>query len=120
VLSLPPAVAPTLVGVFPLMDRDGLGDRAREIAQELRAAGFTVEYDDAGSIGRRYRRQDEVGTPYCVTIDYDTLEDETVTIRDRDSAVQRRLGAAELADVLTVLRDGDRAFESVGPVVDDS
>jgi glycyl-tRNA synthetase len=120
VLSLPPAVAPTLVGVFPLMDRDGLGDRAREIAQELRAAGFTVEYDDAGSIGRRYRRQDEVGTPYCVTIDYDTLQDETVTIRDRDSAVQRRLGAAELADVLTVLRDGDRAFESVGPVVDDS
>ncbi|MFB6362214.1 MAG: glycine--tRNA ligase, partial [Halobacteriales archaeon] len=120
VLSLPPAVAPTLVGVFPLMDRDGLGDRAREITRELRTAGFTVEYDDAGSIGRRYRRQDEVGTPYCVTIDYDTLEDGTVTLRDRDSAVQRRVDVAGLADVLTALRDGDRAFESVGPVVDDS
>jgi glycyl-tRNA synthetase len=119
VLSLPPAVAPTLVGVFPLMDRDGLGDRARELAGELREAGLSVEYDDAGSIGRRYRRQDEVGTPYCVTVDYDTLEDDTVTVRDRDSATQRRVDLDGLADRLVTLRDDDRAFDSVGDAVAD-
>ncbi|MFB6354411.1 MAG: glycine--tRNA ligase [Halobacteriales archaeon] len=120
VLSVPPAIAPTLVGVFPLMDRDGLGDRARELAETLRAAGLDVEYDDAGSIGRRYRRQDEVGTPYCVTVDYDTLEDGTVTVRDRDTAAQRRVPADDLVDVLGALRDGEREFEAVGAAVADA
>ncbi len=119
-LALPPAMAPTFVGVFPLMDRDGLGDRAGEVADRLRTRGFAVAYDDAGSIGRRYRRQDEVGTPYCVTVDYDTLETDTVTIRDRDTATQRRLPAADLPDALETLRAGDRAFDAVGdPVTDD-
>jgi glycyl-tRNA synthetase len=120
VLSLPPAVAPTLVGVFPLMARDGLGERARTLARELREAGLSVEYDDAGSIGRRYRRQDEIGTPYCVTVDYDTLEDGTVTIRDRDSATQRRVDLEGLDDLLVGLRDGDREFEAVGVAVADA
>ena len=119
VLTLPAAVAPTLVGVFPLMDRDGLGERARELAADLRGAGHAVEYDDSGSIGRRYRRQDEVGTPYCVTVDYDTLEDGTVTVRDRDTAAQRRVPLDGLAGLLATLRDGDRAFGEVGEPVTD-
>jgi glycyl-tRNA synthetase len=118
-LSLPPAMAPTFVGVFPLMDRDGLGDRAADLADRLRDRGFAVTYDDAGSIGRRYRRQDEVGTPYCVTVDYDTLEADTVTIRDRDTAAQRRLPAGDLPDVLGALRAGERAFGAVGEPLED-
>jgi glycyl-tRNA synthetase len=119
-LSLPAGVAPTFVGVFPLMDRDGLADRAADIADRLRDRGFSVAYDDAGSIGRRYRRQDEVGTPYCVTVDYDTLEADAITVRDRDTAAQRRLPVADLPAVLGDLRAGERAFGAVGePVADD-
>jgi len=66
----------------------------------LRNEGIFVEYDDSGSIGRRYRRQDEIGTPYCVTIDYDTLEDDTVTIRERDTMKQIRVPVAEVKEVL--------------------
>jgi glycyl-tRNA synthetase len=108
VLSLPPAVAPTSVAVFPLMDKDGLDERAREIAEELRAAGFEVAYDDSGSIGRRYRRQDEVGTPFCVTVDYDTLADGSVTVRDRDTTAQARVGTDDLAGTIDDLLTGDR------------
>jgi len=109
-LSLPAAVAPTTVGVFPLMDRDGLDDRAREVARSLREAGLSVAYDDSGAIGRRYRRQDEVGTPFCVTVDYDTLEDDTVTVRERDSTAQERIPIPALATTLVALRDGERPF----------
>jgi glycyl-tRNA synthetase len=107
VLSLPPEVAPTSVAVFPLMDRDGLDDRARAVADDLRAAGFEVAYDESGSIGRRYRRQDEVGTPFCLTVDYDTLEDDTVTVRDRDTTAQARVGTGELAATLESLVAGE-------------
>ncbi|UWG46391.1 Glycyl-tRNA synthetase (class II) [Halanaeroarchaeum sp. HSR-CO] len=110
VLRLPATVAPTSVGVFPLMDKDGLGERAREIADRLRVAGFSVTYDDSGGIGRRYRRQDEIGTPFGVTVDYDSLEDDTVTLRDRDTTAQVRVPADSLADELTAIRDGDRQF----------
>ena len=119
-LELPPAIAPTFVGVFPLMARDELDERATDLANELRAAGFAVAYDEAGSIGRRYRRQDEVGTPYCLTVDYDTFDDETVTIRDRDTAAQRRIPIDGLAELLTELREGDRRFEDVGVAVADA
>ncbi|MCL7416760.1 MAG: glycine--tRNA ligase [Halalkalicoccus sp.] len=112
-LSLAPEMAPTTVGVFPLMDRDGLGERAREVASELRESGLEVAYDDSGNIGRRYRRQDEVGTPVCVTVDYETAESGTVTLRDRDSTAQVRVPITELSDVLAALRDGDRAFGSL-------
>ncbi|QGN07989.1 glycine--tRNA ligase [Halorhabdus sp. CBA1104] len=112
-LSLPPEVAPTTVGVFPLMDKDGLGERARELAQDLRATGLAVTYDDSGAIGRRYRRQDEVGTPYCVTVDYDTLEDGTVTIRDRDSTTQRRVAIETLGATIEALVEGEQAFEDI-------
>ncbi len=109
-LALPPEIAPTTVGVFPLMDKDGLGERARDVERELRAAGLAVAYDDSGAIGRRYRRQDEVGTPFCVTVDYDTLDDHTVTVRDRDSTDQKRVAIEGLPGTLRSLRDGDLAF----------
>ncbi|EMA53065.1 glycine--tRNA ligase [Halococcus thailandensis] len=106
-LALPSELAPTFVGVFPLMDKDGLGERANEIAADLRAAGFAVEYDDSGNIGRRYRRQDEVGTPYCVTVDYESLDEGTVTVRERDSTAQTRIAIDELPARLTALRAGE-------------
>jgi glycyl-tRNA synthetase len=103
VMHLNEEVAPTEVAVFPLMDKEGLGEKAREVADLLRDEGFSVKYDDTGNIGRRYRRQDEVGTPLCVTIDYETLEDdpETVTVRDRDSTEQERVSIEELAEHLS-------------------
>ncbi|EGQ43369.1 MAG: glycyl-tRNA synthetase [Candidatus Nanosalina sp. J07AB43] len=97
-LHLKKSVAPTEVAVLPLMNKDGLGEKAQEIAGKLRKKGFSVKYDDAGAIGRRYRRQDEVGTPICITIDYETLEEEpeTVTVRDRDSTEQERREVSKL------------------------
>ena len=112
-LSLPPETAPTTVGVFPLMDKDGLADRAQELARDLREAGLEVSYDDSGAIGRRYRRQDEVGTPFCVTVDYDTLEDGTVTVRERDSTEQKRVALEAVDEHLLALRDGEQRFESL-------
>jgi len=112
-LSIPPSVAPTTVGVFPLMDKDGMGERAREIASELRTAGLAVTYDDSGAIGRRYRRQDEVGTPYCVTVDYESLEDDDVTVRDRDSTAQRRVPIEDLTATLRGLCDGERTIDDL-------
>ncbi|MCG1004299.1 MULTISPECIES: glycine--tRNA ligase [Halobacterium] len=110
VLRLPAEVSPTTVGVFPLMDKDGLGETARDLAADLREAGLSVTYDDSGNIGRRYRRQDEVGTPYCVTVDYESLEEDTVTLRDRDTTDQVRVDVDELVDVVSALRDGEREF----------
>ncbi|WP_256391408.1 glycine--tRNA ligase [Natronoarchaeum rubrum] len=112
-LSLDAEVAPTTVGVFPLMDKEGLGERARDLAAELRAAGLSVNYDDSGAIGRRYRRQDEIGTPFCVTVDYETLEDGTVTVRERDSTEQLRVPVDDLDETLTALSEGDLAFADV-------
>ena len=125
-LALEPEVAPTFVGVFPLMDKDGMGETAREITDDLRAAGLDVTYDDSGNIGRRYRRQDEVGTPFCVTVDYESLEGsearsasnasgdepraDTVTLRERDSTEQVRVPIADLPDLLADLRAGEITF----------
>ena len=105
-LELPSTMAPTTVAVFPLMTKDGLDDRARSIADRLRTEGFEVSYDDTGNIGRRYRRQDEVGTPYCVTVDYETKDEDTVTIRERDSTEQTRVPAADLPEAISQLVDG--------------
>ncbi len=90
-LRLKGIVAPVKVGVFPLMAKDGMDTIAFEISEALSGAGITAYYDDSGSIGRRYARMDEIGTPCCVTVDYDTKADGTVTIRDRDSAEQIRI-----------------------------
>ena len=109
-LSLAPEIAPRDAAVFPLVTNDErLTELADRVAADLRAAGVAVAYDDSGSIGRRYRRQDEVGTPFCVTVDRDGVEGdgpETVTVRERDSAVQARVPVADLADELTALRAG--------------
>jgi glycyl-tRNA synthetase len=100
VLRLKSEIAPIKAAVFPLLNRDELKKKAEEVFQKLRAASIFVEYDDSGSIGRRYRRQDEIGTPYCVTIDYETLEDDTVTIRERDTMKQARVPMEEIKEVL--------------------
>ena len=84
-------LAPTKVAVLPLSRNVDLTPKAKDLAAELRTS-WNVEFDDAGAIGRRYRRQDEVGTPYCVTVDFDTLEDQAVTVRDRDTMAQERVG----------------------------
>ena len=94
VLHLHPALAPYKAAVLPLQ-KNKLGDKAREV-YELLAKHFMVDFDDSGAIGKRYRRQDEIGTPLCKTIDFDTLEDETVTVRDRDTMAQVRMPIAEL------------------------
>jgi glycyl-tRNA synthetase len=95
VLRFHPSLAPVTVAVLPLMKKDGLAEMAQDIRKELRE-DFAVDYDQAGAIGRRYRRQDEAGTPFCVTVDYQSKEDNTVTLRFRDSMEQVRLPVAEL------------------------
>jgi glycyl-tRNA synthetase len=101
VLRLHPTLAPVQVGLLPLSRKDTLTPLAREAYRSLRAAGrFTVEYDDAQSIGRRYRRFDEIGTPFCVTIDFQSLEDGQATVRDRDTLTQERVPIAELSERL--------------------
>jgi glycyl-tRNA synthetase len=96
VLRLHPLLAPVKVAVLPLVKKDGQPELATEVHRELRDR-FQSEYDEGGAIGRRYRRQDEIGTPWAVTIDHQSLEDRTVTLRDRDSLVQDRIAIAELA-----------------------
>ncbi len=95
VMRFSPKIAPIKVAVFPLMKKDGLDAKAREVVRSLRSIG-RVDYDEAGSIGKRYRRHDEVGTPACITIDYDSLKDKTVTVRDRDTMEQERVNIADL------------------------
>ncbi len=112
-LALPPSIAPTLAGVFPLLRSDDLSERARMIERHLADAGLSVAYDETGNIGRRYRRQDEIGTPFCITVDHQTLEDDTVTLRERDSTEQIRLDTDSLAAILRDLRDGRSTFEDV-------
>jgi len=90
VLKLAPAIAPIKVAIFPLVKRDGMDEIAKNITQELRG-DYRIFYDESGSIGRRYRRQDEAGTPFCITVDSETLEDKTVTVRYRDSMEQKRI-----------------------------
>ena len=90
VLRLHPAIAPIKVAVLPLSKKEPLGELAREVAQSLRPH-MMIQYDDTQAIGRRYRRQDEIGTPLCVTVDFDSIEDRAVTIRERDSMTQERV-----------------------------
>jgi glycyl-tRNA synthetase len=117
VLRFKPAVAPIEVAVLPLMDRKELADQAKAIMQELRGRGMRVDYDTSGSIGRRYRRNDEIGTPFAVTVDYDTLEQATVTIRDRDSMQQVKVPRWQVADKLTALLSGLLKFQDAGDMV---
>ena len=99
VLRFNPSVAPVTAAVLPLMKKDGLAEKALEIRNAL-SGRFSVYYDETGAIGRRYRRADEIGTPFAVTVDYDTLKDGTVTVRERDSMKQHRVAIDELEETL--------------------
>jgi glycyl-tRNA synthetase len=95
-LRLDPRLAPVKVAVLPLSRNSDLSPKARDLSAELRGVGWNVDFDDAGAIGRRYRRQDEIGTPYCVTVDFDTLEDDAVTVRERDTMKQERIALSQV------------------------
>jgi len=99
VLSLPAPLAPYKVAVMPLTRKDGLPEKAREIMTSLKL-DFNCQYDEKDSPGKRYRRQDAIGTPYCVMVDHQTLEDDTVTIRDRDTMEQDRVAIGDLSQLI--------------------
>ena len=105
VLRLDPRLAPVKAAVLPLSRHADLSPKARDLAAELRR-NFNVEFDDAGAIGRRYRRQDEIGTPFCVTVDFDTLEDQAVTVRDRDAMSQERVSLDNVVSYLAAKLPG--------------
>jgi glycyl-tRNA synthetase len=120
VMSFPRGIAPAQIGVYPLMSKDGLAEKAVEVQKLLTSEGFTVEFDDAGSIGRRYARADEAGIPLGITIDYDTLEEDTVTIRDRDSWKQVRTAIGNLCDLLHGYFRGKANFEDLGKLLEEA
>ena len=99
VLALPPALAPNKIAVLPLVNKDGLPEISQKIVGELKI-DFPLQYDAKDAIGKRYRRQDAIGTPYCVTIDHDTKDDQMVTIRERDSMSQERVPISSLHETL--------------------
>jgi glycyl-tRNA synthetase len=105
VLKLHPRIAPTKAAVFPLSKKEPVSTVARELYDDLKG-DYRIFYDDSGSIGRRYRRQDEAGTPFCVTVDFDTIEDKQVTIRDRDTLKQERVPLTAVRDRLKALISG--------------
>ncbi|MEM5879189.1 MAG: glycine--tRNA ligase [Candidatus Aenigmatarchaeota archaeon] len=114
--AFPPKIAPFTLGIFPLVSKDGLPEKAKEVYAELKKF-FDVFYDESGSIGKRYARADEIGTPYCVTIDYQTLEDETITLRGRDSTKQIRVEKKNLKEILEKLVNGEIQFEKAGKLI---
>jgi glycyl-tRNA synthetase len=99
VLKLPAVLAPTKAAVFPLLKKDGLPEVAREIIEDLKW-DFNVFYDEKDAVGKRYRRQDAAGTPFCITVDHETLENNTVTIRHRDTMKQQRVNISELKEII--------------------
>jgi glycyl-tRNA synthetase len=99
VLKLDPRLAPVKAAVLPLSRNADLSPKAKDLATALRR-NWNVDFDDAGAIGRRYRRQDEVGTPFCITVDFETLEDQAVTIRERDSMSQDRVALDQVESYL--------------------
>ena len=99
VLRLPAVLAPTKAAILPLLKKDGLPEIARKIMEDLKW-DFNVDYDEKDAVGRRYRRQDAVGTPFCITVDHETLTDDTVTIRYRDTMAQKRVKISELRDII--------------------
>jgi glycyl-tRNA synthetase len=116
-MSFPRGIAPVQVGVYPLMSKDGLVEKAVEVHKLLADGGFVVEFDATGSIGRRYARADEAGVPLGITIDYDTLSDGTVTIRDRDSWQQVRSPIKDLPELLHKYFQGKINFEDLGALL---
>src|SRR5690606_7966449 len=99
VLRLDHRLSPVKAAVLPLSRNEALSPKARDLAAELRK-NWNVDFDDAQAIGRRYRRQDEIGTPYCITVDFDTLEDQAVTVRERDTMAQERVSLDKITEYL--------------------
>ncbi|AGK62054.1 glycyl-tRNA synthetase [Archaeoglobus sulfaticallidus PM70-1] len=116
VLRLKRWIAPVQVAVLPLLSREPFTSKAEELTAKLKEAGIFTEKDDSGSIGRRYRRYDEIGTPFCVTIDHQTFEDSTITIRDRDTTKQIRVEVEKLVDVLKELLSSERDISEFGEI----
>ena len=116
VLKIPPKLAPVKAAVFPIIKKLEYEEIAESVVRDLRKE-FAVNYDKSGSIGRRYARNDEIGTPYCITIDDKSLIDKAVTIRDRDSTQQIRVKVKDLKDVVRKLIDGEIGFEKAGKLV---
>jgi len=114
-LKLSPEVSPYQIAVFPLVNKGGLDNKAFEIYKTLKEK-FDAFYDDSGSIGRRYARQDEIGTPFCITIDYDTMKDDTITLRDRDSTKQIRVKIKDVQSIIFRLMEGEK-IEEVGKLI---
>ena len=112
VLKLPPVLAPVKLAVMPLVKKDGLPEKAREIINALKF-DFNCQYDEKDSIGKRYRRQDAIGTPFCVTVDHQTASDNTVTIRFRDSMEQERVSVSELGRIIGEKVSMRRLFEKL-------
>lgn len=99
-MRLQPKLAPIKVGIFPLMKKEGMPEIAHGIADKFRKQGINVFYDESGSVGRRYRRQDEIGTPWCITVDFDSAQDATVTLRDRDTMKQERISIDKVVELI--------------------
>jgi len=116
-MSFPRSIAPIQVGLYPLMSKDGLDTKAKEMQKQLTKQGLSVELDEAGSIGRRYARADEAGIPLGITVDYETLEKDTVTIRDRDSWRQVRAQVNALPELMQKYFQGRINFEDLGTLV---
>ena len=104
-LRLDPRLSPVKAAVLPLSRNADLSPKARDLAAQLRQH-WNVDFDDAGAIGKRYRRQDEIGTPFCITVDFDTLDDHAVTIRERDSMAQQRVALDQVESYLAVRLPG--------------
>jgi glycyl-tRNA synthetase len=100
VMKFHPRLAPVKAAIFPLVNRDGMPEIARKLEAALRPH-LRVFYDDSGAVGRRYRRQDEIGTPWCITVDSQTLEDQTITVRNRDTMAQERVAMGAVLPYLT-------------------
>ena len=98
-MKLDPRLAPVKVAVLPLSRNTDLSPKAKDLAAQLRK-NWNVDFDDAGAIGRRYRRQDEIGTPFCITIDFESLDDQAVTIRERDTMAQSRIALDQVRNYL--------------------
>jgi glycyl-tRNA synthetase len=117
-MKFPKSIAPISVSVFPLMKKMGMEDKAKEIYQQFLNEGYDVQYDDSGSIGKRYARADEIGVPYCITVDPQTMEDGTVTIRDRDTMKQVRVNLDNLLETIQKLMHDKIKFEEAGKLVE--
>ena len=112
-LNLPPRIAPYKVGVYPLMKKDGLSEEAYRIFQAIQRMSVNALYDESGSVGKRYARADEIGIPFAITVDYDTLKDQTVTLRERNSTTQKRVPVEALDEIFWKFSTGRKTFDDL-------